>query len=158
MGTWGWGSQGGSGYPTVPTPEQGLAALGVSAATVHAFVDVLQGVVVVGVGAALPAPSPAAPSRRFAALLLLHLRFSYGMAGDTYLPPIWEEVSRMKRRMEGLATLKKTLLRGIPSCRRVFGGRVHFSASLPLLSFIKNVSLMNPSLDPDCNGGVSRLG
>ena len=44
-------------------------------------------------------------------------------------------------------------MRGLPSCRRIFGGRAHFSASLPLLMFVKNVSLLNPSLDPACTGG-----
>ena len=32
------------------------------------------------------------------------------------------------------------------------GGRAHFSASLPLLALIKNVSLRNTSLDPECAG------
>ena len=41
----------------------------------------------------------------------------------------------------------------MPSCRRIFGGRAYFSASLPLLAFVKNVSLLNPSLDPACTGG-----
>ena len=54
---------------------------------------------------------------------------------------------------EGLATLNQALMRGLPSCRRVFGGRVHFSASLPLLALVKNISLMNPFLDPVCAGG-----
>ena len=43
-------------------------------------------------------------------------------------------------------------MRGLPSCRRVFGGSAHFIASLPLLALVKNVSLMNPSLDPACAG------
>ena len=41
--------------------------------------------------------------------------------------------------MEGLDNLNKALRWGLPSCCRVFGGRAHFSASLPLLI---------PSLDP----------
>ena len=56
--------------------------------------------------------------------------------------------------MEGLATLNQTLLRGIPSCRRVFGGRAHFIASLPLLAFVKNAYLLNHSLDLACDEGV----
>ena len=56
--------------------------------------------------------------------------------------------------MDGLATLNQALMRGLPSCRRIFGGRAHFSASLPLLAFVKNVSLLNPSLGPACTGGV----
>ena len=54
----------------------------------------------------------------------------------------------MKGCMEGIVTLNQTLLRGLPSYWRFFRGGAHFSASLPLLAFIKNVSLMNPSLDP----------
>ena len=60
--------------------------------------------------------------------------------------------------MEGLATLIQSLMRGLPSCCRVFGGRAHFSASLLLLAFVKNMILLNPSLDPDCVwGGVHAL-
>ena len=69
------------------------------------------------------------------------------------LPPIWEEVERVKGHMEGLATLNQTLLRGIPSCQRIFGGRAQFSASFPLLALVKNVLLLNPYLDPACSGG-----
>ena len=53
-----------------------------------------------------------------------------------------------KGRMEGIATLNQALMRDLPSCSRVFGGRAHFSASLPLLALKQNVSLLNPSLDP----------
>ena len=48
--------------------------------------------------------------------------------------------------------LPYSFMRGHPSLWRVFWGRVHFSASLPLLAFINNVSLLNPSLDPACAG------
>ena len=64
----------------------------------------------------------------------------------------------MKGRMEGLANLNQTLLRGIHSCRKLYGGRAHFSASIPLLASINNMSLLNPSLEPDCTGGGSRFG
>ena len=62
-------------------------------------------------------------------------------------------------RIKGISNLNQTLLRGIPSFRRVFGGRAHFSASLPLLEFVKNASLLNPSLEPACarGGGLSLL-
>ena len=83
---------------------------------VHTFASALQGVVAVGVGAALPSPSPSAPLGRVAVISLLHLRFACGVAGDSDLPPIWEEVARTKGRIEGLATLNQTLLRGILSC------------------------------------------
>ena len=43
-------------------------------------------------------------------------------------------------------------MRGLPSFYLVFVGRDHFSASLPLLALVKNVSLLNPSLDPDFTG------
>ena len=36
---------------------------------------------------------------------------------------------------------------------RVFRGRIHFSASILILDFIKKILLMNPSLDPTCAGG-----
>ena len=54
---------------------------------------------------------------------------------------------------EGPAALNQALMRGLPSCRRVFGGRAHFSASLPLLAFIKNLSLLKTFLEPSCTGG-----
>ena len=54
----------------------------------------------------------------------------------------------MKGCTKGLDNLNHTLLRRIPSFRRVFGGRAHFSASLPLLASIKNLLLLKPSLDP----------
>ena len=59
--------------------------------------------------------------------------------------------------MEGLATLNQALTRGLTSCLRIFRGRAHFSASLPLLAFVKNMSLLNPSLDPACTGGIHAL-
>ena len=49
-----------------------------------------------------------------------------------------------------METLNQALMRGLSSCQQVFGGRAHFSASFPLLTLAKNVSLMNPSLDPAC--------
>ena len=81
-----------------------------------------------------------------------------GLAGDADLPRIWEEVARLKGHTEGLSTLNQTLLKVISSCRRFFWGRVHFYAFLPLLAFVNNVSLINPSLDPACDrGGVHTL-
>ena len=59
--------------------------------------------------------------------------------------------------MEGLSTLNQALMRGLSPCCRIFGGRAHFSASLPLLAFVKNLSLLNPSLDPTCTGGGGSL-
>ena len=85
--------------------------------------------------------------------MILYLRFACGVGGEADLTPIWEEVARVKGRMEGLYTLNQTLLRGIPSCRRVFGGRANFRFSLPLLAFVKSVSLLKPSLDLACAGG-----
>ena len=73
------------------------------------------------------------------------------MDGD--LPSIWEAVAQGKGRIEGPATLNQALMRVLPSCCRFFGGRDHFSGSLPLLVFVKNLSLLNPSLDPEYTGG-----
>ena len=111
-----------------------------------------------GVGVSLPLPSTTVPSGRVVALLIIHLHFACGVEWGAELPPIWEEVARMKGRTEGLTTLNQTLLMGIPSCRRFFGGRAYFIASLPLLMFVKNMSLMNYSLDPACSGRGSSLG
>ena len=57
------------------------------------------------------------------------------------LPPIWEEVAPAKGRMEGLATLNKTLLMPPLHFWRLFGGRAQFIASLPILAFVKNASI-----------------
>ena len=43
-------------------------------------------------------------------------------------------------------------MRGLPYFWKVFEGRAHFSASLPLLTLVRNVSLMNPYLYPACAG------
>ena len=102
---------------------------------------------------ALPSPAPAAPVEKVSCLSLMHLRFACGVAGDTNLPPIWDAVSQGQGKTEGLATLNQPLMRGLLSFRRVFGRRAHSSAPLPLLDFVRNVSLMNPSLNPSCNGG-----
>ena len=142
----------------VPPQSTGLETLGLSDSALHTFAAALQGVVAAGISAAVPSPSLSAPTGKVATLSLLHLRFSYGVAVDGELPPIWEAVAQGKGRMEGLVTLNQDLMRGLPSCHRVFGVRDHFSASLPLLAFMKNVSLLNPSLDPACTGGVSRPG
>ena len=44
-------------------------------------------------------------------------------------------------------------MRGLPSCWKIFGGRAHCIASLPLIELVRNISMMNPSLDPACAGG-----
>ena len=49
-----------------------------------------------------------------AAISLLHLCFACGVVGHADLHPLWEELARVKGRMEGLATLKQILLRGLP--------------------------------------------
>ena len=56
MGQGGWGTQGVIGCPMVPSPDLGIVALGIYDA--HAFAAVLQGVVSVGVGLAVPSPLP----------------------------------------------------------------------------------------------------
>ena len=132
------------GPPLVP----GLASLGISNAAIYAFASALQEVVVVGGLEYLPSPSPAALSEKVVYLLLIQLCFSCDMLGHGDLLPIWEEVDRVKGCTEGLDTQNKVLLRGVPSCYRVFRGRVHFSASLLQLPFVNNIFLWNPSLDP----------
>ena len=131
----------------------GLAALGLLDATLQAFAAALQGVVTAGVVSSLPSPPPSVPGRKVTCLSLLHLHFASGVEGDSELPPIWEAVTRGRDKTKGLETLNQALMRGLLYLRRVFGGRVHFSASLPLLSLVKNVSLMNHFLDPACAGG-----
>ena len=101
----------------------------------------------------LPSPALSGPTGKVVTLSLLHLRFACGVAVDVDLPPTWESVARGRGKMERIATLNQAPLRGLPSCCRIFGGRVHFSAFSPLLAFVKNVSLLNPSLDPACTGG-----
>ena len=129
-----------------------LVALGLYDSALHAFAAALQGVVAAGVSAALPSPAPSGPTGKVATLSLLHLRFSFRLVVDVELPPIWKVIARGRGNMEGLATLNQALMRDLPSCCRIFGGGDHFSASLPLLVFVKNVILMNTSLDPACTG------
>ena len=152
LGHGGWGAQGGGGYPRGPLQLPGMGALGFFDVAVHIFAAALQGVVTSGMEA--PPPPPAAPEGRVTALSILHLRFACGVAGDGEMSPIWEAVTRGKGRTESLATLNQMLMRGITSCSWVFFWEgAHFSASLPLHTFIKNVSLCNPSLYPACTGG-----
>ena len=44
-------------------------------------------------------------------------------------------------------------MRGLQYLRRVFEGRYQFRSSLPLLAHVRNVSWVNPDLDPACTGG-----
>ena len=78
----------GGGYLSVSPSAEGLGDLGLSESIIHAFVAALQGLLVVGVVAALPSPYPAAPEGKFATLSLLHLRFACRVEGDTDLPLI----------------------------------------------------------------------
>ena len=140
------------GYPILPLPSTGMGALGLSYA-------IIQEVVETGVVVTLPSPSPAVPAERVATLLLLHVRFMCGVARDRDLPPVWEAVATEKIRTEELENLNQTLMRGVPSCHRVFGGRAQYSASLHLLAFLENVSLWNPYIYQSCaRGGVSLHG
>ena len=141
-----------------PTPATGLAALGLSDSAFHAFAAALQGVLLAGVSAAVPSPSLYTPTGKVAPLTLLHIHFVCGVAVDGYPPNIWEAVTQGKGSMEGISTLNRDLMWGLPYCFWVFGGRGHFSASLPLIVFVKNVILLNPSLDPDCTWGGSHPG
>ena len=71
-----------------PPPARGLAALGLSNYDLHAFTLSLKGMVAAGVRAAVPPPSPSAPTGKVATLSLLHLRFSCVVAVDEVLHPI----------------------------------------------------------------------
>ena len=134
------------GHLLDPPPTLDLADFGLSDAP-------LQRVVAAAVGTVLPSLSPATPVGRSTALLLLHLQFSCRVVEYGVLDHIWEEVARVKLRMEVLVILNKELIRGIHSFWRFFEKRAHCSAFLPLLTFINKVSFMNPSLDPDYSGG-----
>ena len=114
-----------------PTPYTGLGPLGLSDPSVHAFADTLQGVVDTVMTSALPFPSLGASMKRAENLLLLNLRFTCVVSGDGDLPPIWETVVRGKGKTEGLETPNHTLMKGVPSCHRVFEGRVKSSPPYP---------------------------
>ena len=88
------------------------------------------------------------PAGRVTTILLMGLHFMCGVAGGGYLDPIWEKAARAKGRTEFMVTLNQVLLRGILSCWGVFEEEAHFSTSLRLLLFVKNISLINPSLYP----------
>ena len=127
--------------PIVSLHEKGVGSIGLTDAVIHLFTAVLQGIAAMLVSAALQSSSPAAPGGRVVYIYILHLLFSCGVAGDGDLTPIWEGVSQGNARIEGLSNLNQVFMRGIPYCCWVFGGRVHFSPSLPLLAFVKNISL-----------------
>ena len=55
--------------------------------------------------------------------------------------------------MEWLSTLNQARMQGLTSCNWVFGSKDHFSAPPPLLAFVKNANLLNPSLDPSFTVG-----
>ena len=130
-----------------PLPATGLAALDLSESALHASAAALQGLVAARISAAVPSPALSAPTVKVATLSLLHLRFVCRVSVYRDLPPIWEAVVRGNGQMEGLSTLNQSLIRGLPSCCQIFRGRGHLSASPLLLAFVKNVSLLNPSLD-----------
>ena len=136
-----------------PTPSTGLAYLCLSGSTLRAFAAALHAVVASEDSMTVPSPAPYAPTGKVATLSLLYLRFACDVAVDGDLPPIWEAVSQGKGMLEGLATLNQALIRGLQSCRQVFGRKYNFSASLDLLAFVNNLSLLNPSLEPACTGG-----
>ena len=132
-----------------PTP-MGLVAICILDSSLHAFAAPLQGMLAARVGAAVPSPSPYAPMGKVAKITLLHLYFACGVTLDGDLPPICEAAAQGKGRMERIATLNQSLMQVLASCLHVFGGRTHFSSSFFLLTFVKNLSLLNPFLEPDC--------
>ena len=101
----------------------GLAALGLSDATLQEIMAALQGVVTAGVVSTLPSTYPSAPGVKVTCFSLLHIQFACEVAGDSDLPPIWEMVAQGRGKTNRLATLNQALMRGLPSCRQVFGER-----------------------------------
>ena len=84
-----------------------------------------------GFSAEVNSPDTSNPRGKITTLYLLHLCFACGVEVDGDLHPIWEEFALGKGRMEGLATLNQNLMRVLPSCCQVFGGRDNFSAPPP---------------------------
>ena len=147
-----WVTQGVGGYPSGPPPAIELGALVLSDATIHAFTYALKGLVAAGVVEALPFLFLDAPIGKVVTHSLLHPYFFFRVSEDGGLTPIWEATARRNGRTEGLETLNQTLMRGLPYCCWVFGGRVHISASIPLMSLFKTVLLWKPSLYLSCAG------
>ena len=110
-----------------------MGVLGLYDAVNYFFALTLQGVVAMGLVAAITSPYPAMPAGRVDTLSLLYPRFACGVAGDGDLPPIWEAVVQGKGRTEGPDTLNWKLMRGSPLCCWSFGDRMHFSAPPPCL-------------------------
>ena len=115
----------------------GIYVIGLSDATLQALTAALLGVVKTGVVSALTSPSPTALGVKVTSLSPLYLCFVCRVAGESDLPPIWEAVAQGQGKTEGLATLNQSLIRGLPSCRRVSRGRSNFSASLTMLALVK---------------------
>ena len=101
-------------------PATGVAALGLSYSAIHSFAAALQGVVADGVSVAVPSPDPSTPMGKVVTLSLLHLRFTCRVAVEGDLPTIWGEVALQKGRVDRPANLNQALMRGLPSCFRVF--------------------------------------
>ena len=121
----------GGGHQVRPPLATGLVDLGLLDYALNTFAAYLQGVVEAGFSADGTSPVLSAPAGKVVTLSLLHLRFACGVAVDEDLPPVWEAVARVKGRMEGIAILNQALMRGLPSCCRVFEGRAHFSPPPP---------------------------
>ena len=154
-----WIPQGEGVQQSQSAPATGLADLCLSDFALHSFAAALQGVATEGVTAAFPSPALSGPTGKVATLSLLHLRFAYGVAVDVNLPPIWESVARGRGKMDGLATLNQALMRGLPYCCRIIGGRAHFSASPPPARFCKKREPVEPLPRPRVyRGGGSRPG
>ena len=123
----------------VPPPTTWISAFRLSDAAIHAFAAAMQGVVLEGVGEEPPYPSPDTPVGRVVDIFLLHLSFTCGVEGDGDLDSICKDVARSKVSTEGLSTLNQYLLQRIPYFQGFFGGRVHFSTSIPLLPLKKRL-------------------
>ena len=71
----------------------GIGALVLFSSSVYTFIAGMHRVVAAKVVAALPSSSTATQAGIFETLLLLHLRFACGVAGEGGMPPIWESVA-----------------------------------------------------------------
>ena len=136
-------------FPSSPQPPQGaaggvrdltsLSSIGLLGEIIQEFAAAMQGVVAAGVVSALPSPSQSTPMVKVSCYISASPILCVRCGGRNKLPTIWDAMTQGKGKTEGLATLKQALMRDLTSFRKVFGGREHFSASLPLLYLVLNV-------------------
>ena len=85
---------------------------------------------------------------------LLHLRFVYGVATDTEVPPIWREVVQAPTKGASLSILNQYLWVGREVCRRkLFGAADMMHVCGALFMFVHGDRFMNLGADPACPAG-----